>query len=185
MKRIRLVFNGISNIVGIEELSILKLADADGNRQITVVCEKDMSRQIEMRMMNVPIRRRLLPEVLCTLLQSRYNADMEIIVSDIANGQYRANLYCDGMDSPVPVRISDAVLLSIVSKTPMYIDANLMACQSTPCNANPSRLSMPINALTDEMLSAALEKAIEEEDYELASLLNKEQKLRESTDDIF
>ena len=46
--------------------------------------------------------------------------------------------------------------------------------------AKTNRMSLPINALTDEMLQMALDKSIKDEDYKMAEYLNEELKRRKS-----
>jgi bifunctional DNase/RNase len=72
------------------------------------------------------------------------------------------------------MRASDAVLLSYISDVPIYIDAKLMSQQSVPYRKEAKGLSLPVNSLTDEMIVSALDKAIHNEDYELASSLRDE-----------
>ena len=70
--------------------------------------------------------------------------------------------------------MSDAILLHVVAGVPMYIDEKLMASQSVPFQADMSKISVPINTLDTETLKAELEKAVEEEDYRLASYIKEE-----------
>ena len=54
-----------------------------------------------------------------------------------------------------------------------------MRLQSVPhCDANRERLAVPINSISDDMLQDSLKRAVDNEDYELASELNKEIKRR-------
>ena len=76
------------------------------------------------------------------------------------------------------IRASDAVLLSLVGDIPLYIESGLMLRQSVPYNENSRGVSLPVNTISDEMLQAALDKAIADENYELASHLRDEKKRR-------
>ena len=53
-----------------------------------------------------------------------------------------------------------------------------MARQSMRYFPNTNGISLPINTMTNEMISEALQKAIEEENYEIASHLRDEQRRR-------
>jgi len=72
------------------------------------------------------------------------------------------------------IRMSDAVLLSVISRIPLYIDATLMQRQSTPYNPDVRGISVPINTIDLERLNQELDRAIEAEDYRLASYLHEE-----------
>ena len=72
------------------------------------------------------------------------------------------------------VRMSDAVLLSIISDIPLYAENNLLKVQSVPYDENVKGVAIPINTMDMERLKLALDKAIAEENYELASHLRDE-----------
>ena len=46
--------------------------------------------------------------------------------------------------------------------------------QSVPFEEDPHKLTVPVNAISTDMLKKALDKAIDEENYELASHLRDE-----------
>lgn len=175
MPKIRLVFKGVSEIVGSEDLGVLVLTDEKEQRQITFVCDRAMAVQLELRVHQLPLTQIMLPEVLCKVLNNQTYIRMEMLVSGIENGQYRVMLYNKDTLAPLLIRASDAVLLSMAGGIPIYIDSELMARQSVPFNKDSRGVSLPVNTISDEMLKMALEKAIEDENYELASQLRDEQ----------
>ena len=59
---------------------------------------------------------------------------------------------------------------------------NLMKKQSVAFKKDSKGMSIPLNTLTDDMLRKALNKAIEEENYEMASHLRDEMKRRNLLD---
>lgn len=175
MPKIRLVFKGVSEIVGSDDLGVLVLTDEKETRQITIVCDKTMAVQAELRVHQLPVTQIMLPEVLCKVLDNQTDIHLEILVSGIENGQYRVMLYNKDTLEPQLIRASDAVLLSMAGNIPIYIDTDLMMKQSVPYRADSRGVSLPVNTISDEMLQAALDKAVEEENYELASQLRDEQ----------
>ncbi|WP_369916875.1 hypothetical protein [Prevotella sp. oral taxon 376] len=74
----------------------------------------------------------------------------------------------------VPIQIADAVLLSIISGIPIYIDEVLIRKQGAEFHKDSHGLKLPINALSLDMLEKAIDRAISEENYELASMLKEE-----------
>ena len=183
MTKERLIFKGVSEIVETEDLGLLILTDEAKERQITIVCDKAMAVQLELRIKKIPITRIMLPEVLCRMLKNNGGLDYELLIDNIIDGQYRTILYDKGTMDPLLIRASDAVLLSIVANIPLYIEAGLMRRQSVMYNENAKGVSLPVNTISDEMLQAALDKAIADENYELASHLRDEKKRRTKKDD--
>ena len=183
MTKERLIFKGVSEIVGTEDLGLLILTDEAKERQITIVCDKAMAVQLELRIKKIPITKIMLPEVLCRMLKNNGGLDYELLIDNIIDGQYRTILYDKETMDPLLIRASDAVLLSIVANIPLYIEAGLMRRQSVMYNENAKGVSLPVNTISDEMLQAALDKAIADENYELASHLRDEKKRRTKKDD--
>ncbi len=178
MTKERLIFKGVSEIVGTEDLGLLILTDEAKERQITVVCDKAMAVQLELRIKKIPITKIMLPEVLCNILKNNVGLNYELLIDNIVDGQYRTLLYDKDTMEPLLIRASDAVLLSIVADIPLYIETGLMKRQSVVYNENARGVSLPVNTISDEMLQAALDKAIADENYELASHLRDEKKRR-------
>ena len=178
MAKERLFFKGVSEIVGTDDLGLLILTDESKERQITIVCDKAMAVQIELRVKKLPITRIMLPEVMSKLLSSYADSDFELLIDDIIDGQYRTLLYNRTNLTPMLIRASDAVLLSLVGDIPLYIESGLMRRQSVAYRENSRGVSLPVNTISDEMLQAALDKAIADENYELASHLRDEKKRR-------
>lgn len=183
MTKERLIFKGVSEIVGTEDLALLTLTDLAVKRQISIVCDRAMAVQIELRLKNLPIVKSMLPEVLCRVTNFRHDFDFEIIIDDLIGGQYRTLLYNRNTLEPTVMRASDAVLLSIVADVPIFIESNLLNRQSVPYNGNSRGVTLPVNTISDEMLQTALDKAIADENYELASHLRDEKRRRKQKND--
>lgn len=179
MIKTRLKIRCVSEIVGNEEMCLLVLVDEDMQRQITIICDKIMGVQIDMRLKKLPLTRIMLPEVLCQFIKSQSDLEPELVIQNILDGQYIVSLCRKDLQDPIPIRASDAVLLSVVGDIPLYIDSLLMARQSVIYKKNSVGISIPVNTLSDEMLQSALDKAIDNENYELASHLHDEKKRRE------
>ena len=58
------------------------------------------------------------------------------------------------------------------------MEEHLFNRQSVGNHADRNKIALPVNALSVEMLRQALDKAIEDENYELASMLRDELKHR-------
>lgn len=174
MNRILLRYDSFHQVTGASDLWVIVLTDMARKKAISVVCDEDMSVQLKMRIYNPDISKILLPEALLQLLSSTY----EMLIVGIYDGQYQVMLMDMGNGESVRLRMSDAVLLSIISKTPLFIEEGLMQKQCYPCEDYSNGVAIPINSMNMEHLKHALKKAVEDENYELASHLRDEINLR-------
>lgn len=181
MERISLRYRSLSEIVGSADgMSIITLTDESEERALNIICDKIMAAQLQLRSEQVAICKSLLPEVLTAMLQEYVDLkDLEITVYDIRDGQYLVSLMNSDDYFIRQIRMSDAILLHVISNIPISIDKKLMQAQSVPFRPNVERVSIPINVLETDKLREELGKAVEEEDYRLASYINEELKRRE------
>jgi bifunctional DNase/RNase len=174
MDKIKLKIKGVSEIVGTSELGILILTDELENRQLSIVCDKTTEHMFGMRLQKLPITEKLLPEVLWKEITMLSDSQFEIIIHDLIDGQYIAILNNVDALTQIPIRASDAILLSMISQIPLYIEENLMDRQSVVYKKGSNGMAIPVNSLDDKMLESALEKAVMNEEYEFASQLRDE-----------
>ena len=178
MKR-QLFFRGITEIVGSEEMGLIVLTDEYMTRQLVIVCDKQTVYQFGLRMSRSGgDTKDLLPEVLAGIIKRDIDLDYHIDIEDIDNGKYKTVIHEVVFDHKDAIRASDAILLSYICKLKIFIDENLYLHQSVPYNAQAKGMSIPINAISDDMLQKALDRAIKDENYELASQISIEQKKR-------
>lgn len=172
----QLFFQEMGQIVGSSHLAVLILTDENYRQAINVICDRAMAQQMTIRTKGQPAREMLLPEVLLQMLmhQGYLATDFELLVYDIQDGQYRAELTCLPTGHSVPIRASDAVLLSAISDIPLFIDHMLFLRQSSPYVPASSSMVLPINSINTEQLSQALQQAVNEENYRLAAMLQQE-----------
>ncbi len=180
MNRIRLCYDSLRQVSGSGELWILVLTDEQRRQSLSVVCDEDIAAQMRLRINAPDISKILLPEALVEMLPSEY----EMLIVGVYNGQYQVVLMDVMTGKSTRIRISDAVLLSIISSIPLYIEEELMKRQNAPCDNLNGGVSIPINAMNTEILKVALEKAVEDENYELASHLRDEINLRKNQKDL-
>lgn len=179
MRKIQLIFQGISEIVEGPDLALIVLTDQAKERQLSIVCDKHMEYQFGLRMSKTALHTdRLLPEVLTNVLKNQGGMRFEVLISDVLDGEYRCMLVNETTFESLPMRASDAILFANISNSPIYIEYNLMMRQSVRYSANPRGMALPINTLSDEMLQQALDKAVADENYELASNLRDEMNRR-------
>jgi bifunctional DNase/RNase len=174
MNKVRLIFKNVSEIVGSEGIGLIILLDEDKKRQLSIPCDKEMLYQFGLRVKHVPVVDKLLPEVMCKVLSTQTNVHLELMINDLIDGRFRAILCNTENSETIPVRASDAVLISMVSDIPLYMESNLMDKLSVEYHKESNSISLPVNTISDGMLRRALKKAIKDEQYELASNLRDE-----------
>ena len=181
MRFVQLFYKDISQIESSGGFSVARLVDVTEKYALTVICDKPMSDQIVMRSQHVTGCEQMLPEVLYSMLADHATPPMECRVYDVVGGQYRVALICRRPMMVRHIRMSDAVLLHIIAQIPIFIEEKLMARQCSPYGSTTAGIAIPINTLDTEHLNRELQRAIEDEDYRLASHLHEELQRRTVT----
>ena len=78
-----------------------------------------------------------------------------------------------GLEVNVPASLPDGVLLAISSNIPVKMERKLFEDASS-INNDENRIRVPLNLLPRKVVESRLAKAVEEENYEMASLLRDE-----------
>lgn len=172
--KVRLLFLAVSEIVGSDGLAILLMTDVTRSRQLAIVCDRHMEHEFGSRLMQAQLASRRLPEVLCSLMPDMDSQHYELYIHDIYDGQYKAAVLNRQTLDMTPIRVSDGVLLAYVAQLEIYMDEALFMRQSAPTKGDNRGMPIPINVLSDDMLQQALAKLVEDEQYELASVLRDE-----------
>jgi uncharacterized protein len=183
--RTRLLFKGIAEIVGGDGMGAITLTDTDEKRVLCIVCDSQMKQQIGMRnSLDFKTRGRLLPEVLTTMLATSIGMERyEIEIYDLVNGEYMTMITDKEDLSQYRIRLSDAILLTLVYPVPLYISNELMRKQSAPYAPGTDKLAIPLNALDTDKLKEELKRAVDSENYRLASYINEELRKRHDMKD--
>jgi len=179
MSLVKIKFKSVSEIVGNDEVGLLVLVTEDERRQLSIVCDKAMVYQFGLRLSEVPVTNKLLPEVLWQFISRNTSTQFQVIINDLADGQYKTLLYNPDIVQAFPIRASDGVLLAYIAQLPIFIEEHLLMRQSVLHSESSLGVSIPVNILSNDMLQQALNKAIDEENYEQASQLRDEMRRRE------
>lgn len=174
MEKIKLKLFGISEIVGIEDVALLSLLDERQERQLIVTCDIEMRKSLQMHMMKKPETSKLFPRVMANILQRHPFSELEVRINNVRDGEYITEIYDSVSDEHYPIRCSDGILFSIVADVPIYAPMRLMLRQSVPFKMGEQRVGLPLSVLSEKLLKTSLERAIETENYEMASNLRDE-----------
>ncbi|WP_455102046.1 UvrB/UvrC motif-containing protein [Prevotella nigrescens] len=185
MNKIQVFFKGITEIVGGSNMGLLVLTNQLEDKQVAIVCDGIMVHELNLRIGENSFRYSLLPEVLCWINPDMDSEHYEILFNSISDGQYKVVLINKFTYEMIPIRASDAILLSKIVQIDLYMEEKLFIRQSVPYELNKNKVALPLNALTSSMLHDALQKAIKDENYELASNLRDEiQKRKDNQDKV-
>lgn len=182
MEKVRLKLKEVLTIADGEDTSLIILVDEKDERQISIICENDIAARIQYRQRHAKEARKLIPEALSAVIMMKGGAPLEILIIGIYSGQYQTVLNARDLTDFVPIRDTEAVLLSVAADIPIYIEANLMTMQSVSYKKGEHGIPLPTNTLTLDMLRKALEHAVESENYELASHLRDEIRKRDNNE---
>ncbi len=182
MDKVKLLYSGITQLVDSSDLYLIVLENMEKTRQIAIVCNEDIERELAKRLVEHADTSTCLPEVMCLIHPMMNSLHYEILISGITDGNYKAFLINKDDLSYTPIRVTDAILIALVARLEIYIDEQLFRHQSCAININNERVALPINALNTDMLESALDKAIASEDYESASYIRDELNRRNNRD---
>lgn len=174
--RVRLIFRSVSEIVGTEDIGLLVLTDSAEMRQVAIPCDRRTLGEFGLRVERLPIVGKLLPEALWHVLQWQTDLRLEVHIDSLHEGRYQAVLSNEDTLEEVPISATEGVLLSFVSRgdIPVMMDEQLFMRQSTVYDSEAVGVSLPVNTISEEMLQRALDKAVSNENYEMASHLRDE-----------
>lgn len=174
MDKVKLNIVGISEIVGLDDVALLALVDDQKDRQLVVTCDKAMVKLIKRYMTNEPHVGMLFPQVMADVLKAQGCYDLEVWITDVNDGEYKTEVVDGISQKHFPIRCSDGILFSLVSNAPIYVPGKLMMRQSVPFRLGESKIGLPLTVLSEKMLEMAMQKAIETENFEMASNLRDE-----------
>lgn len=180
MGKVRLYLDNVAELAGNSDIALVALADEIKMLMVSIVCERSLGTALKMRMQNEPITKILLPEVAAQMLRASGNANYELLINGINEGQYKAYVHNVDTEDMFRIRISDGLMLATAMDMPIYMDERLMDKQAVPYRTLDKGVSVPVNIITVPMLEESLKKAIETENYEMAAKLHHELERRKN-----
>jgi bifunctional DNase/RNase len=185
--RIKLIVQGVTDIVSNNVASLLILTDEEEKRQLTIVVDAVTRHEIsirrgkyvgnlEQRSSAINAMKRCLPETLSAAIKYLTNMELCVVIVSIVDGQYCAVLEDMRTGTAFPIRVSDGILLSYADPhVPLYIEKSLWEVQSTKyMGVDAKGISLPLNTLSKSMLQKAMQKCIDDENYEAAQQIKEE-----------
>ena len=183
--RIKLKVFGLTRGTMHENMYILVLQEALGDRKIPIMIGSTEAQAIALKTRHVPMERPMLQDLFKKLTDS-YDIELrDVYIYKVEDGVYYSYLEFvkDGVETAIDARSSDAVALALTYDCPIYTSDTLIGSQYMRENRRGS-MSIPINTLDIQALQEALDRAVKEENYEMASMLRDEINRRVNPDKI-
>lgn len=174
----KLIYKGIFSIPEADNVCLITLTDEGEKRALYIVLEKEVANEIKMHEKMMEDADCQLVDVFSKVLKDEGAVHYRIVFEGILNQGLKAKLVNTITDASYDIRPEMAVLLSLKSDFEMCTSLDVLQKFSTPYNKNVMSVALPIMSLPDSLLHKALEKAVEEENYEGASFIRDEMKRR-------
>lgn len=174
----KLIYKGTFSIPEADDACIITLTDEGEKRALYIVLEREVANEIKMHEKKMEDANCHLVDVFSKVLKDEGAVHYRIVFEGILNQGLKAKLVNVITDASYDIRPEMAVLLSLKSDFEMCTSLDVLQKFSTPYNKNVMSVALPIMSLPDSLLHKALEKAVEEENYEGASFIRDEMKRR-------
>lgn len=186
MNKIVLEVIGLTHSLSINEAFALVLADKNSNLKLPIIIGSVEAQSIALALEKYESRRPLTHDLFKNFADN-YNINIkEVVINRFREGVFFSQLVCekDGETSVFDARTSDSVALALRFGCPIYTnqqvldEAGVMIDEDENNDDNYQKDDFKERSI--EELKDMMEKAVEEEDYELASILRDEIKLKEN-----
>lgn len=186
MNKIVLEVIGLTHSLSLNEAFALVLADKKSNLKLPIIIGSVEAQSIAMALEKYESRRPLTHDLFKNFADN-YNINIkEVVINRFREGVFFSQLVCekDGETCVFDARASDSVALALRFRCPIYTnqqvldEAGVMIGEDE--NTDDNYQNDDFKERSIEELKDMMEKAVEEEDYELASILRDEIKSKEN-----
>ena len=180
MKEVELKIHDMSTTLYPADAYALVLEEVEGGRKIPVIIGHLEAQAIKMMMLKYQPPRPLTHDLFPIITQHLGVVLKKILIYKAKDGVFYSYLFLekDGEEIQIDSRTSDAIALALRSGCPIFILREIMDKEFLRDMGNGA-FSVTINMISLDMLKEALQKAVENENYEQASKLRDEIKRRE------
>lgn len=181
--RIELKILEISNSQAEANAYALVLEEVHGNRQLPVIIGAIEAQSIALRLKNVNFPRPYTHDLFMDFAKLFRITLKEVFIYKAHEGIFFSYLYWekDGEVFQMDSRTSDAVALAIRFDVPMYTTEEIMNTEGVVVCGDMFEVEIDDDSI--ESMKKALQKAVEDENYELASALRDIIRQREESDE--
>ena len=183
MEKIKLVYQGAFAITDAEEACVVTLTDAEEERALSIVTDKPMANEIKFRQLDKDVKHPHLVDVLARMICEQGPQAYHVVFEANGNIGPKAKLVNATSGSAYSLPQDEAVLLALTAGLEIFTNMEVLQKFTTPFRKDVMSVALPIVGLPDSLLKKALEKAVEEENYEGASFIRDEMKRRQEEKD--
>lgn len=179
-KKVELQVLNISNSQAQAGAYALVLAEVDGERQLPVIIGASEAQAMIIELKGIVPPRPLTHNLFASVLEVLHVELLRVLIYRVDNGVFYSYLYMKADETVLRIdaRTSDAIALAIRMSAPIFIYEDILETECMKTQENAAGISnphLPNDGLKQEdaldILKAALEKAVKDEDYERAALL--------------
>jgi len=194
-EKIQVVVLGLSASPASNNAYALILKEVDGSRRLPIIIGAFEAQAIALEMEGVATPRPMTHDLFKSVIESLGSHLDEIYINELTDGTFYSKLYFDAFDIEIDARPSDAIALAVRFNCPIFISNEIMEEAAIAPQADDDDLafedenykkssdkggdkfgdSNPDTQLSKmERLQKQLDKAISNEDYELAASIRDE-----------
>lgn len=167
----------------------LVLGEIDGTRRLPIIIGAFEAQAIALELEKIEPPRPMTHDVMRTLFDVFGAIIVDVVIDDLREGTFFAKVRysSDETEGQIDARPSDAVALAVRAEAPIFVSASVLDEAGIPTDdealldlgdeeieEESVEAVLPAGASKLERLEAQLQKAVEEEDYELAAQLRDE-----------
>lgn len=194
MKKVRLRVLGISYSQTQSGAYALVLKEEDGERRIPIIIGGHEAQSIAIQLEGLRPPRPLTHDLFLSLADAYNISLVEVFINKLEKGIFYCELVCDNKYSRIKLdaRTSDSIALALRFHCPIYTTEDILKRAGINVEEEKEEREASVKKetskkeqsgrdfqnLTDEELEKMLERAIQEENYEMASKLQDEIKYR-------
>ena len=175
----KLIYKGTFSIPEADDACVITLTDMAETRALSIVLAKEMASEIKRHEHKAEETRNHLVDVFAQVMKDEEITHYRIEFEGIQDRGFKAKLVNTITGKGYELLPETAVLLSLTSGFEMCAPLEGLQKFSTRFNKEVMSVALPIMSLPDSLLQKALDKAVEEENYEGASFIRDEMKRRE------
>ena len=182
-KYVELKIHDMSTTLYPADAYALVLEEVGGERKIPIIIGHLEAQAIKVMMVKYHAPRPLTHDLFVAFAQQLEAELRMVLIYKAKDGVFYSYLYFEkgGEEIKIDARTSDAIALALRFKCPIYTTEDIMESEHLH-DLGEGKFSVPITSVSLQMLEEALQKAIENEEYEQASQLRDEIRKRKEND---
>lgn len=180
MDKVELIVLGISASTASNNAFALILKEADGDRRLPIIIGAFEAQAIALEIEGIVTPRPMSHDLMKNIVENLEDEVMEVQINDLQEGTFYSKIILKNSGKEIDSRPSDAIALAVRFNCPVYIDSFILEENAIVSKDDDSEDNEEEEMFTKsnqsklQQLQGRLDKAINEENYELAAELRDE-----------